>query len=474
MYSISDHQGLKPSIAINSTLCVNATFDNTCVFDGTTYTGPAAVADIGNVVASNASAAFQVHTFDTAERELTAVIVPTEGITPRGMSFKSTSYGVGAVCAAAPCDPQWFQNGIWSITLGVTSLWCTVDGAVGESANASQAINSQVTFPLEPTQTIAPSFVTYNLLGVGDSSPLDYFSGRNVNNPFGMAQLMRWTPGLTDGSDELLTRSYPSSNLNITWFMGGCNISVYDVELSYTNGTYNLTHRTLSSMNTTTMLFLPFVGNYFQTSFLSRMVDNLANQLNNNQTDFLTEVARQVSQLSIGLNAGLFVPTQTTSDVTIERDFLGSRYPINAVSMLWVSTALYLILGVGLLTRAASQQGDILLIEPIAESSTSDTNSHSISTTSTIALAQQRVADPCAIVAEHFILSTSGGQQFNALASALSIQKNAIDMFGDELSEERLGIGFHGGPSPALGEGIRKRIFCVGYQDQLEVEVGNE
>ena len=47
--------------------------------------------------------------------------------------------------------------------------------------------------------------------------------------------------------------------------------------------------------------------------------------------------------------------------------------------------------------------------------------------TTTIALAQQKVADPCAIVAEHFVPSTSGRQQSNALIPILSIQKKVSE-----------------------------------------------
>jgi hypothetical protein len=222
------------------------------------------------------------------------------------------------------------------------------------------------------------------------------------------------------------------------------------------------------------MLFLPFVGNYFTTSFVSRMVVNLGSQLNNYQTDFLTGVARQTSQLGIGLNAGLFSPTETISDVKLERDFLVSRYPINAVCMLWTSTALYLIIGIWLLTRAMSRQGDILLIEPITKSSKSDTITHLKSMTTTITLAQQRVADPCAIVAKHFVLSAFGGWHSNALTPILSIQKKSVNMFGEEECQEQLGIGFQNGLSPPLGEGLRKRFFCVAYQDKLDEKVTNE
>jgi hypothetical protein len=267
---------------------------------------------------------------------------------------------------------------------------------------------------------------------------------------------------LTDSSDYLHVWDYGGQN--ITWFMSGCNVSVYDVELSYTNGTYNLINHTLSTDNTTSILFLPFVGDYFSTSFASRMVVNLADQLSNNHTDFLIEVARQVSQLGIGLNGGLFMPTQTISDVKMERVFLASQYPINALSMLWAATALYLVLGIGLLTRAASEQGDTLSIELLPKSLTFDFNANPVSTTSTLLLAQQRITEPSAIVAEHFILSTSGGHS-NVFAPALSTQNNTMDMFGDEKGEARLGIGFHSGLSPGLDEGLRKKVFRVGLPE---------
>lgn len=263
---------------------------------------------------------------------------------------------------------------------------------------------------------------------------------------------------MTDGSDYLHVWDYGGKN--ITWFMGGCNISVYNVELSYSNGTYDLINRTLSAENTATMLYLPFVGDYFLTSFATCMVVNLANQLNNNHTDFLIEVAHQVSQLGIGLSAGLFMPTQIISDVKMEKVFLASQYQINALSMLWGATVFYVILGIGLLIGAISKQGDTLLTETVSKSSTLDSDAHSASTTSTILLAQQRVANPSAIVAEHFILSTSGGYQFNALAPALSIQSNVMDMFGDEKDEDRLGIGFHSKPSSGHNEQLRKSLLC--------------
>jgi hypothetical protein len=416
---------------------------------GVTYIGPPpAVRDVGNPVASNASDAFQVLTFESSGNDLTAVIVPITHI-PRGMSFQSTSFGIGATCEHAnnDIDDMMFMypnNSTYSITL-------LVDGA------------EPITFNSDVTKGPSQSFATYNLPTY--STALDLV-GQNITNPFGMAQLMQWPDDFVD--PEVLN-PYLDQWMMLAWFTGACNISVYDVVLSYTNGTYNLTNRTLSGQNTTTLLFTPFIGNYFSSYFSTRMVVNLASQLRNNQTDFLVEVARQISQIGIALNAGLFSPNQMMSNVTIQKNFLASRYPISSLSMLWASAGLYLILGIGLLARVASEKGDTLPIESPLKSRTTDSNQYSVPTTSTLALAQQWITNPSVIIAEHFVLSASNGNRSpNVLASALSIQKSAMKMFGDEAETARLGIGIQGGLSP---NGLRSRYFRVGYQDQLEVDI---
>ena len=205
------------------------------------------------------------------------------------------------------------------------------------------------------------------------------------------------------------------------------------------------------------------------TYFSSQMVVNLASQLRNNHTDFLVGVARQISQLGIALNAGLFFSNQMVSNVTIQRDFLASRYPLSSLSILWASAGLYLILGIGLLARAANEKGDTLPIKSPPKSRTTDSDQHSAPMTSTLALAQQWITNPSTIIAEHLVLSAPNGNRSpNVLASASSIQKSAIKMFGDKTETGRLGIWIQGGLSH---DGLKSRIFRVGYQDQLETEV---
>lgn len=415
-----------------------------------TWVGTTVVRDVGNAVATNSSDAFQVLTFGSTGSDLTAVIVPKINNIPRGMSFRSVSYGMGATCKPAACDmEQWSQTG---------STQCTVDGSV----LTNHTLNLSAT---DTDLAVGSSFVPYNLQGSQSNVSELVKPGSNPTNPFGFAQMMGWADEVTDGSDYLIDAN--KLPIDVIWFMGVCNVSVYDVELSYSNGTYELSNRTLSADNTTTMLFLPFVDDYFSSSFVPLLIPNLVSQVSNNNTDFLTEVARQVSQLGIGLNAGLFEPDQTVSDIKMQKAFLASRYPINALSMLWASTALYLILGVGLLVSAASEKGDVLLVESVTPSSTSDLHAYSSSTTSTLVLAQQRITSPSAIIAEHFILSTSSGIQSSLLAPTLSVQKDAMAMFGDEKGEERLCMGFQSELSPRINEGLRKRVFCVGYQDHL-------
>jgi hypothetical protein len=443
---------LKPSVAFNLTLCAGS-YNLTCSSAGPDFSSdasgsieyvgpPSAVQDVGNPVASNASDAFQVLTLESSGNNLTAVIVPITRF-PKGISFQSTSFGMGATCENVKNDIEFFPNSSDSITLFVHG--------------------SEVNFKSNATNIPSQSFTTYNL----PNSTTPKFFGLNITNPFGMVQLMQWPYDPADTQEHI--NPHLTQRITYVWFTGVCTISVYDVVLLYTNGTYHLINRTLSAQNTTTLLFTPFIGTYFSTYFSSRMVINLASQLRKNHTDFPVEVARQISQLGIALNAGLFSPDPMMSNVTMQRDFLASRYPISSLTILWASAGLYLLLGIGLLARAANEKGDTLPIESPPKSRTTDSDQHSVPTTSTLALAQQWITNPSAIIAEHFVLSApNGNREANALASASSIQKSAMKMFGDETETGRLGIGIQGGLSR---DGLKSRIFRVGYQDQLEVEV---
>jgi hypothetical protein len=250
-----------------------------------------------------------------------------------------------------------------------------------------------------------------------------------------------------------------------------CNISVYDVALSYTNGTYNLTNRTLSAQNRTMMLFLPFVNPYFTNFFVFRLVINPPNTTAGTANDWIWgQLSHQISQWGIGLNVGLFMPTQTMSDIAMQKAFLGSRYQINTLSLLWASAGFYLIVSVGLLARAANKQGELLPIVSITQPSTSDSNTQSVSIISMLALAQRWVASPFAIIAEHFVPSTLARSQSD-FAPTLSTQKDTIDTFGDDTGTDRLGIGFQDDLSLRLSEGLRRRgKFFVSYQDQLMIQ----
>jgi len=405
---------------------------------------PREVVHLGNNVASNASHDFQVLTFETPGSGVTAAIVPATNF-PSGVSFNSTSYSMGAICVDVPSN--------------FTAAWGKFTPVGIFPIQGSVLTNSTASFAINFTNFPENSFATYNLQGPqGNVTQLDD-SGIGVTNPFGMAYFAQWITGEMSNAETLAH----------AW--GACNISVYDVALSYTNGTYNLTNRTLSMQNTTTMLFLPFSNPYFSELFAPRLVLNLESTSGTANSDSNGLQFRiQISQLGIGLNGGLFMPTQTSSDITMQRAFLASRYPVNALSLLWTSTALYVILGVGLLAHAANEQGEHLQIEPAAKSLTSDSGAHLVSTTSTLALTQRWVASPSAIITEHFIQSTSVRHKsnLNVPTQTLSVQQTAADMFGDESDTDRLGIGFQ---NPGQGEGLNRRgKFHVGYQDHFEAE----
>jgi hypothetical protein len=148
----------------------------------------------------------------------------------------------------------------------------------------------------------------------------------------------------------------------------------------------------------------------------------------------------------------------------MEKIFIASSYPLNALSMLWVATALYLAFGFGLLIRSLGEQGDILSTDHLGISSASGSLSVPTSTPSTLVLAQQRMVTPFALVAEHFVLPGHDGNHSDGLAPALSIQGNIMDMFLEAKDEERLGIGYETRSSPETNEErTGNGIFSVGY-----------
>ena len=457
-HSIVSPQGFEPSLAINQTVCEGATYNNTCVFEGQSqYAGTVAVQVIGNQVVANTSDAFQVLMFGSTEEDITAVVIPTTSVIQTGMVFRSTSYGVGAICKpTSPCD--------WSAydVLNQGYVLCPVDGTTLQNNTANFTLS--YSYANSTTLTDASSvYLSYNLQTTGVNVPQMDEVGENATNPFGFAQMMGWGDG-TFGSPQTSDSDYFFSEFDefndefITWFTGACNISIYDIELSYAHGTYNLANRTLSDQDTTTMFFLPFLDEYFLQSFGPRMVINLGSQINNTHTDFLVEVARQTSQLAIGLNAGILIPTPAVSNVIMEDTFIASRYPFNALIMLWAATSLYLSCGVMLVIRCI---GDVFATDYQINSSPS------ISPTfipSTLVLAQQRMIKPLAIVAEHFVLSGPRGSDYDGLSPALSVKAEVMDMFQEGKDEDRLGIGFENNfHSEGNEERIGDRIFGIRY-----------
>jgi hypothetical protein len=380
---------------------------------------------------------------------------------PSGLSFQSSSYGIGAICKpASPYnDTSWDNQTNWpdQDVYGGYALF-TIDGITLPNQFVNLSLRTDLTLNIESS--------IFDVLTLQDSEGHvfgEWGPGEYITNPFVFVQMMVWGTTQTDGSDYFILGNNADYDFGITWFIGGCNMSVYDIELTYMNGTYALASRSLADENTTTMFLFPFIGTYFNSYFGPRMVVNLGSQLNNNNTDFLVEVAYQASQLNMGLSAGMFTPTAAVSNVTMEKIVIASSYPLNALSMLWVATALYLALGFGLLITSLREQGDILSTDHLAISA-SDSLSVPTSTLSTLVLAQQRMVTPFALVAEHFVLPGHGGNHPDGLAPALSIQGNVMDMFLEAKDEERLGIGYKTRLSPETNEErMGNGIFSVGY-----------
>lgn len=211
-HSIVSPQGFEPSLAINQTVCEGATYNNTCVFEGQSqYAGTVAVQVIGNQVVANTSDAFQVLMFGSTEEDITAVVIPTTSVIQTGMVFRSTSYGVGAICKpTSPCD--------WSAydVLNQGYVLCPVDGTTLQNNTANFTLS--YSYANSTTLTDASSvYLSYNLQTTGVNVPQMDEVGENATNPFGFAQMMGWGDGTfgspqTSDSDYFLMSSMTNSS----------------------------------------------------------------------------------------------------------------------------------------------------------------------------------------------------------------------------------------------------------------------
>ena len=436
--------------AIDPSVCTGDPYPGTCFY----RTGPGIQTDdeydppialwgppgvdlghIGEAVSHNLSVSLQVQTLESTVGPIAVMVVPPADISSYAM-FTTQTFG-----AAASCE----QNHACSYSVDSHDdsavIKCNFTGG-GPQLPRDIARSGGTNITITQLDIDVYDSITYALPGATNKVLAPYDAvGNNMTNPFGYNPIFAYSlpPNSTLRGIRI------NGTLEYSFYAGICIISIYEAELAYSNGSYTILNQRLADANTTTWLSAPFLQASSRIWLQFDATDTLANYLR--APDFSATVSAVLSHQGISYSAGLLklLPTDVSSVVP----FIGSRYPISSLAFLWTSAGLYVVLSLVLILNAVVLTGDVVFIQK------SNEESNEAKSTSTLHLAHQRLSNPIAIVAEHFVLSDGSKHRPEGApnGATLSVQVDATAMFPERSdAHRRLRVGFVGDDDDGLKE----------------------
>ncbi|KAK0436623.1 hypothetical protein EV421DRAFT_2022067 [Armillaria borealis] len=208
-------------------------------------------------------------------------------------------------------------------------------------------------------------------------------------------------------------------------FMGTCNMTAYNVSLSYStlNGsnTYAFADRPVpSNFNTTSALFAA-LNVYYQTNLVDYLKHTLRTSFTLSTEEFNTVLSRNMSYAALGLASPLFERDMSTGGNTILLRS-ASRYPLAPLSM--VLAILYTYAFLALVITASS----VMLSSREIIVAKNGGKEHRVTA---IELVQLRLTNPLASIAERFV---------DPARPELLLETSAVDMFHEHPQAEKLGV----------------------------------
>ncbi|KZP14035.1 hypothetical protein FIBSPDRAFT_1048999 [Athelia psychrophila] len=280
-------------------------------------TGPEASRVEGMLTANNRSAVNSILTLDSDGPM--AYITRIQDFIPAGVSFIAPSLGVSAQCAILPvyCPPDCPQN-------------CPI---------------SDCTAPLVTSQVPFQSFV---VLG-------DQWSGSDVKNP--LQAFWQFNTGGVDHTAGLVN----GSNIYNNNIMTACNVTVYDIFLHYTDGSYTLVNKTVASDATAAYATYPLASRYVvnQTEVLNELdqlcpiIPRLRNdfvKMNPSPANYSATFSPDVAHLLLAFSAGVL---QSAPAAQVMTDGIVTRYPFIPLLIYFLFVYLYALLALGIFVWAA-------------------------------------------------------------------------------------------------------------------------
>ncbi|KAF9017728.1 hypothetical protein BDZ89DRAFT_1044955 [Hymenopellis radicata] len=351
------------------------------------------------VAGSNQSAVNNMHFVASPSGEAIAVIVPATMPDPSDTTnITFPTFGISSQCQPVTgCDVDLPESN--SVVL-CRSLSPALNVS-GEGQSQSPLYNEDV---LPFNAATNERFLT----GYPADSAINPFSAVFVLNFHEASNIRKHnaTPGW-----YLISRA-PVSSTTSQYFIGSCQLSMYEVNVTETDGRYSLTgDPRLTDFNTTSALLAAY-----QTTLTPEMVTYLHSQLETSidlpSEDFVQLLARNISASSIGYASPLMQRTESYSADTVLVQ-TASRYPLPALATFLTCLYLYGLLSLGFSLWVGTSRSSELGGTGVTE----------------LEVAQRFLTNSAAIVAQHFSDDEKSG--------------TSTDFFNEKEKEsaERLDIG---------------------------------
>ncbi|KAK0493950.1 hypothetical protein EDD18DRAFT_1107471 [Armillaria luteobubalina] len=281
----------------------------------------------------------------------------------------------------------------------------------------------------------APDFSRIDMLNLTNNAwSSDAYGGYpldSVLNPYGALVSLSWVDnGAGDtafpakGAPGWYQKPVPFTT-TIYWYMSICNMTAYNVSLSYStldgNNSYALANpRVPSNFNTTSALFAALDPMY-QTNLVDYLKYTLRTSLTLSTETFITVLSRNMSYAAMGLASPLFEREVSTGGNSIQLKS-ASRYPLAPLSSVLAILYTYAFLALVITASSAMLSSREIIV-------TKDGGKeHRITA---IELVQLRLTNALASIAERFV---------DPARPELLLETSAIDMFHEHPHAERLGV----------------------------------
>ncbi|SJL08682.1 uncharacterized protein ARMOST_12051 [Armillaria ostoyae] len=284
--------------------------------------------------------------------------------------------------------------------------------------------------PYNISNTIDVSAAAYNNIDMfnltnntlsGGAYPLD-----SVLNPYGARVILYWpliddetaVPAINSPGWYLLEELYLG-------YMGTCNMTAYNVSLSYStldgnNGYTFASPPVLSNFNTTSALFAALDPS-FQSNLANYLQITITTSITLSTETFNTVLSRNMSYAAMGFASPLFERDVSTGGNTILLRS-ASRYPLAPLSA--VLAILYTYAFLALVITASS----VMLSSPEIIVTKNGGKEYRVAT---IELVQLRLTNPLASIAERFV---------DPARPELLLETSAVDMFHEHPRADKLGV----------------------------------